>query len=127
MAARRQHAPLTAMLMMVTRERCCTVAPARSLTMPAQTQPTAPIAITQNAIGSDERIQGRVQPTPGTTNVLGWPSAFHRQISGSVKITAIHAHMEYSSHMWPRYPKLARRSLRLRKVSPILWKSNGGC
>src|SRR6476660_9350755 len=127
MAARTQQAPLTAMLMMVTRERCCTVAPARSLTRPAQIHPTAPSAITQNAIASDVRTHGGTKVPAGTKNAVGFPASFQRWNSGPAKITVIHAHIEYSSHMCPKYPKLARRSLRLRSVSPILWKSNGGC
>src|SRR5207302_7397901 len=114
-----QHAPLTAMLMMVTRERCATVAPPRSLTIPAQMHPIAPAAITEKAIASEVRTNGGTQPA-GTRNDVGFPASFQRWNSGPVNITAIQAHIAYNSHMCPRYPKLARRSLRLRKVSPIL-------
>src|SRR5439155_17599212 len=107
--------PLTAMLIMVTRERCPTVAPARSLASPAQTQPTAPAAMTKKATASEECTHGGTQPA-GTRCRTGFPAASHLRKSGPLKITAIHAHMEYSSHMWPRYPKLARRSFRLRNV-----------
>jgi hypothetical protein len=79
-----QHAALAAMAMMVTRARCPTrvesaLSCMRSLAQPAQMHPTAPIAIAAAAAVSN--------------------CAFDH---AAARITAIHAHMLYSSHMWPR-------------------------
>src|SRR5260370_2635627 len=85
-AARRQQAALADIATIVTLARCATRAASalscmRSLARPAQTQPTAPMAIAAAAALSNR--------------TLGHPAA-------EAKITAIHPHMLYSSHMWPR-------------------------
>src|SRR6185437_5767949 len=96
-AASKQQTELMAMAIIVTRARCATRTEAiwscsLSLAAPAQMQPTAPMAIANAAIASNiERDQ----------------------FAETEKITAIHPHMEYSSHMCPRYPRLASRSGRL--------------
>jgi hypothetical protein len=38
----------------------------------------------------------------------------------SERNTPIHAHIAYSSHMWPRYPKHARRAPRSRKIAAAM-------
>src|SRR5215467_3628886 len=106
-AATMQQAELTAMEITVTRARWAILAVSmlfcrRSLATPAQMQPTAPTAMTKVVSSSDFDFD---HPLDAAT------------------MTAIHPHMEYSSHIWPRYPRLARRSGRLRTISPIWERS----
>src|SRR5204863_7035696 len=67
--------------------------PMRSANRPAIADPTAPLAIVRNA-----------RPEPSMDADLAEPYRL------AVANAAIHVHTAYSSHMWPRYPIVARRA-----------------
>src|SRR5687767_621468 len=94
--------PLIAIAMMVTRAR-----PIRSARIPAMTQPMAPAAITAKA----------------STGAHNGAMACSRP--ACARKTPIVLHIANNSHMWPRYPPVARRTSRSPSTRPIALESKG--
>src|SRR2546426_297430 len=88
------------------------VRPQRSAYFPPSQHPIAPLPTTANVTRAASPVTSACAP--------------RRACSLAATNTAIHVHIAYSSHMWPRYPRLASATARSLRIRGAAERENGG-